>query len=245
MSSPLTEVDFAQYQGLGYFVAERLFSQSEMDALVDRASHCVEHPKEGIRIQLEPRVVADAQHSLRPVDSVRKIEQLVANDDLFLGFARDPRLLGVFRSLLGSPVRLFRDALMWKPARIGSAKPYHQDSAYWSIAPMTLCSVWLALEDATLENGCMRVIPGSHTQGIIEHHHLEDFMVTEEHVDLAREVALEMPKGSALFFHSLLLHATSPNASEHSRRAMILSCMGPDHAWAGKPEDEPDWLILG
>lgn len=215
-----------------------------MDALMARAAHYVDHPKAGIRIQIEPRL-ADDPSALRPIDAVRKMEELVANDDLFLTFARDPRVLAYFEAFLGYPVRLFRDALMWKPARVGSAKPYHQDSAYWSIAPMTLCSVWVALEDATLENGCMRVIPGSHTQGVIEHHHLEDFMVTDEQVDLAREVALELPKGSALFFHSLLLHATSPNRSERSRRAMILSCMGPEQVWTGKPEEEPAWLVLG
>lgn len=245
MTKPHSASIRADYEKHGYVLAEKLFSEDEMDALMARAAHYVEHPKDGIRIQIEPRLAADGHQSLRPIDAVRKMEQLVAHDDLFREFSRDPRNLAYFETLLGSPLRLFRDALMWKPARVGSAKPYHQDSAYWSIAPMSLCSVWVALEDATLENGCMRVIPGSHTQGIIEHHHLEDFMVTDEHVDLAREVALEMPKGSALFFHSLLLHATSPNTSEGSRRAMILSCMGPDHAWTGKPEEEPEWLVLG
>lgn len=245
MEKVLSDTQLAQYERDGYLVAEGLFRPEEMDVLMDRAAYYVEHPKEGINIQIEPRVEKGEAQPPSRLDSVRKIEVLVAHDDLFLQFARDPRPLDRFRSILGEPVRLFRDAFMWKPARVGSAKPYHQDSAYWQIEPMTLCSMWVALEDATLENGCMRVIPGSHKGGIVEHKHLEDFQITDDALDLSREVAVEMKKGSALFFHSLLLHATSPNTSNRSRRAMILSCMGPQHRWSGKPEEEPDWLVLG
>ncbi len=245
VTDTLTDAELARYARDGYWVVEGLFSSDEMDALRDRAAHYVEHPKEGIRVQIEPRVERGEAEPPSRLERVRKIEELVRHDDVFARFARDPRVLTRFRAVVGEPVRLFRDAFMWKPARVGSAKPYHQDSAYWQIEPMTLCSLWVALEDATVENGCMRVIPGSHTQGVIEHHHLEDYRVTDDVVDASKEVVVEMKKGSALFFHSLLLHATAPNTSDRSRRAMIVSAMGPDHRWTGPPDEEPDWLVLG
>lgn len=245
MQPLLSPPDLEQYRRDGFLLVEGLLRPEEADALLDRAARYAEHPREGIHVQIEPLVEAGESQAPTRLGAVRKMEKLVAHDDLFLGFARKPAVLDRFRAILGEPVRLFRDALMWKPARVGSAKPYHQDSAYWQIEPMDLCSVWVALDDATLENGCMRVIPGSHREGLIEHRHLEDFRVPDDRIDYDREVSLEMRKGDGLFFHSLLLHATAPNLSDRSRPAMILSGMGPQARWTGKPEEEPEWLVLG
>jgi ectoine hydroxylase-related dioxygenase (phytanoyl-CoA dioxygenase family) len=143
---------------------------------------------------------------------------------------------------LGPDIKLFRDALMMKPAHHGSAKPYHQDSAYWTIDPPDLASVWMALDNATLENGCMRVLPGSHAWGMMEHKHLEDFQVEEDRLDRSQEVAVPLKPGGCLVFHSLLLHATSPNTSDLSRRAMITSYMSAKSRFIG--DQKPDYMQI-
>ena len=240
----LSKSELAAYARDGYLVYDRLLPEEDVDALVGRMLQRVERPIEGVLIQEEPAVQRGEGQPVSRLDSIRKIEKLVENDALFLHLAKHPEILPRIQGVLGGAVRLFRDALMMKPARHGSAKPYHQDSPYWQIAPMSLCSIWLALEDATPENGCMRVIPGSHTNGAIPHEHLEDFMVTDEHIDYRKEVVVPLRKGGVLFFHSLLLHATSPNTSDYSRRAMVVSYMGAHHTWSGKPEDEPSFLAL-
>ncbi|HTE19376.1 MAG TPA: phytanoyl-CoA dioxygenase family protein, partial [Armatimonadota bacterium] len=179
-----------------------------------------------------------------PLDSLRKVEALVENDSVFRSLASDPRLMGPITALLGPDIKLFRDALMMKPARHGSAKPYHQDSAYWAIDPPALCSAWIALDDATLENGCMRVLPGSHTWGVMEHKHLADFQVEEDRLDVSREVAVPLEAGGVLLFHSLLLHATNPNHSDRPRRGMICSYMSARSRYTGDPETKPPYLLL-
>jgi phytanoyl-CoA hydroxylase len=147
------------------------------------------------------------------------------------------------QDLIGPDIKLFRDALMMKPPRHGSAKPYHQDSAYWQIDPPDLVSAWIALDDATLENGCMRVIPGSHRWGVVEHRHLQDYQVDEAALDTSTEVAVSLNAGGCLFFHSLLLHATAPNSSPYPRRSMIISVMSARSRYTGA-DPKPHFPLL-
>lgn len=243
-TSALSPAELEQYNENGYLAFEGVLTEQECDALLARAQELVKVPKPGVQVQLEP-AIAKAGGDPHDMANVRKITGLVEHDDLYARLSAHDNILPRVRAILGDKVRLFRDAFMAKPAKHGSAKPYHQDSAYWNVEPMDLCSVWIALDTAGFENGCMRVIPGSHRGGIIEHKHLEDFQVEDEQVDLSREVAVPLKRGGALFFHSLILHATSPNTSDHPRRAMILSCMGGHCTWTGDPAEEPSWLELG
>ena len=243
----LTAEQKKQYQEDGYLVFPELFAEADVARCLRRLEELVlerrPRPAE-IRMQVEPVVERGEASASGPLDALRKVECLVGNDDVFLALAKDPRLLGPVTDLLGPDIKLFRDALMMKPAHHGSAKPYHQDSAYWAIDPPDLCSAWIALDAATVENGCMRVLPGSHRWGVMEHKHLADFQVEEEQLDLSREVTVPLPPGGVLLFHSLLLHATSPNCSDFPRRAMIVSYMSARSRYTLPPETKPEYLLL-
>ncbi len=77
-----------------------------------------------------------------------------------------PRLLSIVEQLIGSPVKLIQDMALLKPPRIGGEKPWHQDNAYFLMEPLEkVAGVWIALDRATPENGCMHVIPASHRRG--------------------------------------------------------------------------------
>lgn len=229
---PPSEDQLRSYQENGFLTFENILTHAECDELLARLEYIVTEKPAGISIQVEPSMQGTAEAS--KVEHVRKVSDLVAHDQVYGRIARKPAIIEKAQAILGEKILLFRDVVMVKPAHHGSAKPYHQDNAYWNVEPMDLCSVWIALEDATLENGCMRLVRGSHQEGLIQHEHLEDFMVTDDKVDYSREVAAPLKKGGALFFHSLLLHATSPNTSDHSRRAMILSLMGAHCTWNGQ-----------
>lgn len=234
-----------QYRRDGYLVFEELFRPEEVEALLGRLEELVLErvPRSaGIRLQVEPAVERGQAEAESPLMALRKVEGLVEHDDRYGALARDPRILDVMQALIGPDIKLFRDALMMKPPHHGSAKPYHQDSAYWSIDPPDLVSVWMALDDATLENGCMRVLPGSHTWGILEHRHLADFQVDEAELDTSGEVAVPLKAGGCLFFHSMLLHATAPNHSPYPRRSMIVSAMSARSRYTGK--GEPHFTLL-
>jgi ectoine hydroxylase-related dioxygenase (phytanoyl-CoA dioxygenase family) len=243
----LTAEQKARYERDGYLAFERLFEQEEIDRLLTRLDDLVTGRvarPEGIAMQVEPAVQRGEAAAQAPQNALRKVEGLVAHDPIFYAFATAPRVLDRVADLVGPDVKLFRDALMMKPAHHGSAKPYHQDSAYWSIDPPELVSCWMALDDATLENGCMRVIPGSHRRGVMEHRHLADYQVDESTLDVTGEVAVPLAAGGCLLFHSLLLHATSPNASAQPRRAMITSYMSARARFTGPAERKPHYLLL-
>lgn len=240
----LTAEEKAFYEANGYLAYEGLLTHAEVDALLSRVEKIVEDPPPGVRMQTEPGIVRGEAEADSKLNSLRKIELLVENDDLFLSLARHPNILPRIQSILGEHVKMFRDALMMKPAHHGSEKPYHQDSAYWPIEPMNLCSIWIALNDATLENGCMRVIPGSHKQGVIEHKHARDFQIDESAVDVSQEVCVPLKKGGVLFFHSLTLHATSPNESPYPRRAMIVSYMSGDSRDTSPAGRQREYLVI-
>ena len=78
-------------------------------------------------------------------------------------------LLDIAESLIGADIQLFHDQALYKPAYHGGEVYWHQDNAYWRCNPPNLVSIWIALDDADEENGCMNVIPGSYSEGLAAH----------------------------------------------------------------------------
>lgn len=185
-------------------------------------------PPVGMDIQVEPAVErSDAQ--ARGEDSIRKIDGLY-HDGVFRELIKSAAIGRHVRGLLGNSVRLFRATALMKPPAVGSQKGMHQDSPYWPIEPMSLWSCWIPFDDASLENGCLIVVPGSHTRGPVRHIQTEDdYVVPSIDVDVDAAVSVPMLRGSALFFHSLLLHGSSANRSNRPRKAVTLSFMGEEH----------------
>ena len=80
-------------------------------------------------------------------------------------YATLPPILDLVEQILGPDVILWGSQVFCKPAQVGREVPWHQDGEYWPIRPLATCSVWIALDPATPENGCMRYLPGSHAVG--------------------------------------------------------------------------------
>lgn len=135
--------------------------------------------------------------------------------------ARHPKLRGVLQSLLGENPIFFQDMALIKPPHIGSEKPWHQDNAYFAVAPLeAVAGIWIALDDATIENGCMHVLPGGHRRGALKHFHGRDCEIVADRIEPSQAVPVELPAGGALFFAGMLPHQTPPNSSPHRRRAL-------------------------
>jgi phytanoyl-CoA hydroxylase len=131
------------------------------------------------------------------------------------------RLRSVVDALLGADPILFQEMALVKPPFIGSEKPWHQDNAYFSVAPLdAILGVWIALDDAGLENGCMHVIPGAHREGAVRHHHGFDCEIDPTLLPVERAVPVPVPAGEAMFFYGMLPHETPPNRSPERRRAL-------------------------
>lgn len=150
-------------------------------------------------------------------------------DDIFGAVARCRRVVGAMQRVLGGEVYHYHSKLTMKAPKTGGAWNWHQDYGYWyqngCLFP-DLASVMIAIDPATLENGCLRVIRGSHRLGRIEHVPIGGQTSADpDRMDqiLARMemVHCEMAPGDALFFHCNTLHASSPNTSNKSRNVLL------------------------
>jgi phytanoyl-CoA hydroxylase len=174
------------------------------------------------RIQFEDGYVPNTKDEHGLELKIRKLFWFVEAHDFFGELATShPRLSGVLQSILGADPILFQDMALVKPPFIGGEKPWHQDDAYFTVEPLdSICGIWIALDEATVENGCMHVIPGGHLDGPKIHVHARDCEIETERLDLSRVIPVPLPAGGAMFFHGLLPHQTPPNQSPDRRRAL-------------------------
>ena len=230
---------FAQYQRAGYVVSS-VFTETEVAAAIERldAYTSGERDPNGIAMQVEPRIQRGELAAEADTQRYRKLSGVVEHDEFFADLARKNSIVNPVTQLLGPHVKLFRSAVLMKPPQVGSAKGAHQDAPYWPIQPQDECSVWIPLDRATPENGCMQVIPGEHLRGPLPHVSVtDDYVIDEEYYDRDDLQALPMNPGEGLFFHALLPHYTNPNETDRWRRALVLSYMSARSRYTGS--DEP------
>lgn len=147
--------------------------------------------------------------------------------------------LAIASQLLGAGTEAQGDHAILKPAGRGAATPWHQDEAYWNpeLAYNAL-SVWIPLQDATLENGCMHFVPGSHRLEVLPHHPINhDPRVHGLEVDTppdnTRAVACPLRAGGATFHLARTLHYAGENRTAAPRRAYIMMFGTPPQPYAG------------
>ncbi len=132
-------------------------------------------------------------------------------------------MLSLLERLLGEkPESIINQALL-KPPFGGGEKPWHQDMAYGNqqFTKQTI-TVWIALDEADVDNGCMHIIPRSHLNGGVPHYQVRDWQICDTAVDTLRDVVAPLKPGGALLFSGLLHHGTPANFSSRRRRALQL-----------------------
>lgn len=159
-----------------------------------------------------------------PTLNYRKIERL-ENDPLFLAYIQHPRFRDITRALIGEEVRIYRAMFMNKPARRGTILPYHQDAgSQWGMDRQPTVTIWTALDDATIANGCVQVIPGSHRLGLLsEQGHTITPEQEAQHCRDEDSLYLEAKAGEVFVLHNLMLHRSGVNATDHPRRAFSVA----------------------
>lgn len=141
--------------------------------------------------------------------------------------------------LLASAVRFFHDQLFCKPPQHGGVVSWHQDFSYWTwTQPMAHLTCWIALDDATLDNGCLQYIPGSHRWGLLPVTGLSGDMDSVRQVldpaqqqDFDRQVPVELRAGEAVFHHPLTMHGSYQNRSSMPRRGAVVN-LAADGVWS-------------
>ena len=163
----------------------------------------------------------------------------------FLNFARNPKILDMVEQLIGSNFALWNSSLFAKPAKNGLETPWHQDGEFWPIRPLATCTVWIAIDEANKQNGCLRIIRGSHkNRRLRKHNTVNDKKFTLHQVLDPREydevdaVDLELKRGQISLHDVYLLHGSKANESSKSRRGMTLRYMPTTSVFDRKVADE-------
>ncbi|MSS71894.1 MAG: phytanoyl-CoA dioxygenase family protein [Candidatus Latescibacteria bacterium] len=180
-----------------------------------------------LQIHFEPGVNPMTGDVEKAELGARKLHGYVQEHPVFQALVRHPRIKGIIETLLGHEAILFGDMALIKPPFVGSEKPWHQDNAYFVYAPLDgVATAWIALDDVTVENGCMHVIPGGHRIGALKHVHGIDCQIAEGRLDPGRAIPVELRAGGGMFFSAMLPHQTPPNRSPLKRRALQFQYRG-------------------
>ena len=180
-------------------------------------------------------------------------------------YATDPFILDMVEQVIGPDIILWGSQVFCKPAGSGKEIPWHQDGQYWPIRPLATCSVWIAIDDATPENGCMRYIPGSHAGHVVMRHRSSDRkdLVLDEEVepdlfDASRAKDDVLEAGQFSLHDVFLIHGSNANRSSKRRAAYVIRYMPATSTFVRHSGDErrqgevsfsmsrrPIWLLRG
>ena len=172
-----------------------------------------------------------AIREMKPSPNATKIEDEISklfrihSKGIFNEFINDENLCNILEDILGPNIDCFLSQFIFKnPGAWG--QPWHQDSSYFPFDREPQVAAWLATSEATLENGCLVVLPGSHQESL--HEHLPDdregsnygYTEIKDH-DFSLEKPILLNRGDLLLFHSFLMHKSYDNKSDSRRTAMV------------------------
>lgn len=223
-----------QFDTQGYFILASFFSPAEIHEVATSIdSFAGEH---------ERRLKDAGTEGISRPGEIAFTAHLAARDAGIFAFCASRKMVQLTTELIGPDVRLYWDQSVYKQPETPREFPWHQDNGYTPVEPAQYYTCWLALTDATLENGCIHVLPGSHKRGPITHTDSALGRVGYDGPDPGIPVPLR--SGSMVVFSSLLLHRSGPNLSGETRKAYIMQYI-PGHARSGVtgiPFDDRPWV---
>jgi ectoine hydroxylase len=214
---PLVEIEVKQYREDGFVLVRTLFDKEEIELLRRSAK--------------DDKALDD--HAFGKADgeggTVRLSLWNHPGDGIYGMFARCRSVVDSAEALLGGEVYHYHSKMIMKAPRVGGAWTWHQDYGYWyqnGVLFPLLTSVFIAVDRATRENGCLQVLKASHLAGRVDHiltggQAGADMDRVNELAKRLELVYVEMEPGDALFFDSNLLHRSDQNSSEHPRWSLI------------------------
>ena len=149
----------------------------------------------------------------------------------FMEVASHPGILDLVEQIIGPDIILWIARVFCKPSITGREVPWHQDGEYWPMRPLETCTVWIALDEVTTKNGCMRFIPGSHDAGLYRHHMSDrkdlvlNLELDDDQFDESKPVNVELAPGAISMHHVKIIHGSHANTSASRRAALVLRYM--------------------
>ena len=217
----LTPAQAAHYHTEGYLVAPDFLSAEqiatflrEMDS-VSAGNTLQDH--DAARMEMEPNQPPDGTQ-------VRRLYEPCGQYETFREFSDSQKLLDAVEALLGPDLVYHYSKINMKPAGVGSPVEWHQDLSYYPLTNRGSVSILFYLDDASVENGCLQVIPRRHQADLLSHSTDGFFQgrVTEN-VDESLAIPVPGPAGTVIFMHAMTPHTSIANTSDSPRRTLILS----------------------
>ena len=236
MTHQISEEQWQHFWEEGYLRLGRVMDDGELDALQQRIDDIMlgkVSVNGDIPMQLDSKTgkysekrTSTKGHKIATLN-YRKIQGLEF-DPVFLSYMQKPLFREICAKAYGpsTPIACFRAMFMNKPARKGTLLPWHQDR-FGVLDRDPIVTVWMALDPATIDNGCVKIIPRSH-RSLINPDHPSSFL-TEEQTNAvlaeSKPVYLELQAGEAVLLHNWLLHSSEVNKTDIPRRAFSVCYM--------------------
>jgi phytanoyl-CoA hydroxylase len=207
----------------GFFVLENVFSQWEMDELAKEIENLQKVHVERLILEQASSAESGVTDISRP-DEITFTCHLAEQNEAIRAFCKRPEFVAITADLLGPDIDLYWNQSVFKLPEGEREFPWHQDDAYCQVAPSPYLTLWLALNDATPENGCISAMPGSHKNGLVPHTQSPIGLVchSSEHPDQGLQVPVKA--GSLAVFWSMTFHKSGVNRSQGMRKAYIIQC---------------------
>jgi phytanoyl-CoA hydroxylase len=222
----------AQYEDEGYLVFPELLDPAEL-ATLRAALAEVLREADGLTESNDKFSVVRSDDGARHV--VRRIFNPIAHHQAFYDLVLNPKIVDVVENLLGPDIQLHHTKLNLKPPSKDARFEWHQDYPFFPHTNFDLLAVMIMLDDSTEENGCLKIIPGSHTWGPRNHlfardgafsSQLEDRSVLE---DPSRWKTVPVPAGGMELHHCNMLHSSGPNRGTQPRSAIVIQYRAADN----------------
>lgn len=225
----LTDAQREQYTRDGYFVVRKLVPETDLSTYYRRFEDLASKREDASHLLLMWDVALKGERVWKP-EAVTKVQDFVLDPVLF-GYAQHPAVTSVVRGVIGEEIKAVHTMLINKPPDPGtktSRHPLHQDLYYFPFRPVEkILAAWTAIAPCTRENGCLAVVPGSHTTDLLEHGYPDweggvngGYHGILNYTPPAELVHLEMEPGDTVFFHPLLVHGSGANRSKGCRAAI-------------------------
>lgn len=246
----LAQSQINEYRERGFIAVPDVLPADVLEELRDEVARFVEKSRQ----VSENDAVFDLEPSHTPEDPrLRRLKNPAQVSAVFDRVMRSDALLDLADPLLGfNGIRYRNDKLNLKIAEVGSPVEWHQDYAFYPHSNDDVLAIGVCLDDCTLENGCLRCIPGSHRLPVLDHHAGGAFAgavkSSDGELDLGQAEPLVLKAGSVSIHHARTLHGSEPNTSNIPRRLWLIELTAAD-AWPlmGMPDIAKfkSWLLRG
>jgi phytanoyl-CoA hydroxylase len=250
MNFQLNENQIQNYQANGFIVIENFLSPEELDHWRKAVTIAVEE-RAGIKIPGKDIKTGEADGINEDSDYFAKVFDQLLNlwqtNEAVKELMLDQRIGPMAAQLSGADgIRIWHDqALIKRPWANPTA--WHLDTPFWSFSDQRAISIWVALDDATLENGCLFFIPGSHKLTSFDRitigRNMDGIFDVYPQLKNMRSVAAPMKAGSCSFHNGLVVHGANANMTNGFRRAMTCAYMPDGNRFNGEPNILPDAYV--